>query len=79
MLVERLTEIDPDWRKTTVLLLDNCSIHQAAPVRRLMHELEVPFLFTGVASYLAIPVELMFSHVKHKLSKISEAAVREIR
>ena len=59
-----MDELDSNWRETHVLLLDNCSSHKTNLVREVLKKGRIPTLFTAPASYVACPVEEMFSLVK---------------
>ena len=55
---------DPDWRKTTVIVLDNASYHKSDETRRAMAALDVPVLLAGPYGYDASPCEKLFAHLK---------------
>lgn len=46
--------------------MDNASIHTARRVIEFINQRDIPVLFTGVASFYAIPVEMVFSHIKRR-------------
>ena len=63
-LVLKLDQEDADWRKNTVLLLDNAPYHTSESSIDLMEGLNIPLLFTGPHSYDAAPIELLFAAFK---------------
>jgi len=46
--------------------MDNATVHKAREVIQFIVREKIPILFTGVASFLAIPVEMLFSRIKRK-------------
>ncbi len=78
-LARKLDAERPDWRKNTVILLDNVSIihshshpiqfqapyHASSAAYDMMAGLKLPVLFTGTHSYDACPCELWFAHFKN--------------
>jgi hypothetical protein len=70
MLSDRLDKDDPDWRKTSVVLMDNSAIHGTQDVLQRIKDLQMPVIWSAPASYEAICIELHFAHVKKKFSKI---------
>ena len=63
-LVLKLDQEDAEWRKNTVLLLDNAPYHTSESSIDLMEGLNIPLLFTGPHSYDAAPIELLFAAFK---------------
>ena len=63
-LVKKLDEENKQWRKDTVILLDNAPYHKSAELLTLLKELQIPVLFTGPHSYAAVPIELWFAAFK---------------
>jgi transposase len=61
---------EPEWRKDTVLLLDNASIHHTDEVKKAVRDNRLPIFFTAPASFDVLPVELVFSRVKRIFSKV---------
>ena len=78
-LVRKLDKERPEWRKNTVILLDNVSAilfhkhhpfmqapyHTSATAYNKLAGLKLPILFTGTHSYDASPCELWFAHFKN--------------
>ena len=64
MLVQELDVFDKYWRDSYVLVLDNASMHKSRAAINFFAELKISHLYTGVASYNALPVETLFSIVK---------------
>ena len=52
----------PDWRKSTVFMLDNASYHKK--ILGHLKELKIQVIFTGPYSYDAAPCELLFAQLK---------------
>ena len=63
-LVKKLDEENKQWRKDTVILLDNAKYHRSKEILTLLKELHIPVLFTGPHSYAAVPIELWFAAFK---------------
>ena len=63
-LVLKLDQEDAEWRKSTVLLLDNAPYLTSESSIDLMEGLNIPLLFTGPHSYDAAPIELLFAAFK---------------
>ena len=54
----------PNWRKDTVILLDNAPYHACNSTIKLLEGLGFTVLFTGPHSYDASPTELLFARFK---------------
>jgi hypothetical protein len=52
-----------------VILTDNHKMHKTPDVMEVIKELDVPLMFTGVAAFDAVPVELVFSRIKREFKK----------
>ena len=67
-LVRKLDKERPNWRRDTIVLLDNASYHSCAATLKVFEGQQIPILFTGPHSYDAAPCELFFAafHVKFK-------------
>ena len=63
-LGDQIDKHHPDWRETHLLLLDNCPSHKTALTMKTLEQLDVPVIFSGPASFKAIPVEGMFGAIK---------------
>ena len=63
-LVLKLDREKADWRKSTVILLDNASYHQSCTTLKVLEALDVPVLYSGCYSYSTAPCELWFSAFK---------------
>ena len=63
-LVKMLDKEDKNWRKTTIVMMDNASWHVNDDALRAYSELNIPILFTGPQSYAASPIELLFAAFK---------------
>jgi transposase len=55
-----------DWRKDTVILLDNAPYHSCSTTMDFFEGMDIPILFTGPHSYDAAPCELLFAQFKAK-------------
>ena len=53
-----------------VLVFDNAAFHKTDQVTNWLSENNISYLLTGVASYLALPVEMVFAHVKKRFVQI---------
>ncbi len=65
-LARTLDKERPDWRKDTVILMDNAPYHTGGATLKLFERLRLPILFTGPHSYAAAPCELFFASFKAK-------------
>ena len=52
-LVKRLDSIEKEWRRSSVLLLDNASYHVSSSTLKVLEDHQVPVCFTGPHSYSA--------------------------
>ena len=46
-----------DWRKETLILLDNAPYHKSTQTRAAIKKLGLPVIFSGPYSYESAPVE----------------------
>ena len=65
-LVLKLDAERKNWRKDTVILLDNAPYHSCGPTMKLFEGMDIPILFTGPHSYDAAPCELLFASFKSR-------------
>jgi hypothetical protein len=63
-LASYLDKYRPYWRETHVFLLDNMSSHKTLQTRRVFEALEIPYMFSAPASFIAMPVESVFKFIK---------------
>ena len=63
-LFDSLDQENLQWRKNTIIMLDNAPYHKSNSILRLFEEKRVAVLFTGPHSYDASPVELYFAAFK---------------
>lgn len=63
-LVKKLDQERPNWRKSTVIQLDNAPYHASAAFYDMAAGLKLPIIFSGPHSYDSAPVELWFSMFK---------------
>ena len=63
-LVKLLNKKNPNWRRETILLLDNAPYHQSTTMMEFYAEQALPIMFTGPHSYAAAPVEMFFAAFK---------------
>ena len=76
-LIRRLDTIDPNWKSYCIIVMDNSSIHQGKEAKDFYKRTQIPILFTGVASFSAIPIEKYFATLKARLGKETSAWYRE--
>ena len=62
--MKKLDEQRQDWRRDTILLLDNASYHNSVRTIAVMQQLEMPVMFLAPYSYNVAPCELWFGHFK---------------
>ena len=55
-----------DWLNKYVIVLDNAPIYTGAIIKNYLYNYNLPVLFTGVASFNAIPAELVFAIMKNR-------------
>ena len=65
-MAETLDRISPGWRNDYVLQLDNCASHKTMIVRTVIANLRIPTIFSVPASFIAAPVERVFTAIKMK-------------
>lgn len=70
MLETQLTKETPEWRRDTILLLDNATIHDAPHTLKTIADLKLPVEYTGQASFNAVPIESVFMYLKKRYSAI---------
>ena len=63
-LVEHLDSLEREWRKRTVLMLDNANYHRSDNTQRVMKQLHVPVLYLGPYHFRMAPVEMLFNYIK---------------
>ena len=63
-LVKKLDAEDGNWRKKSVILLDNAPYHASKAFYDMAAGLKLPIIFSGPHSYDAAPCELWFAHFK---------------
>ncbi len=78
-LSQELDRKDSGWRSSHILLLDNCTSHKTKLVRDVLKKTGFPTLYTAPASYIACPVEELFSLVKKiNIDKIATPTLQEV-
>lgn len=65
-LVEHLNATQPDWRQSTIIMLDNAHYHLSLLMKAKLRELRVPVIYLGPYQYEVAPVELFFAFVKSR-------------
>ena len=55
---------DPDWRLSTVFVLDNASYHTSDETQRTLAALDIPTMLAGPYGYDGSPCEKLFAHLK---------------
>ena len=63
-LVQKLDKERSNWRKNTIVVLDNASYHKSNIALKMYEALRIPVMFTGPHSYDAVPAELFFAQFK---------------
>jgi DDE superfamily endonuclease len=63
-LVEHMNSVDKDWRKESIVMLDNAQYHRGAVTTEIFKNLDLPVLYLGPYHFKMAPVEMMFSHIK---------------
>ena len=66
-LSNALDKDQPDWRETSIILMDNASYNRDALTEEHIKKLKMPIIFTGKYSYDGCPVELFFAYFKQAL------------
>jgi transposase len=64
-LCEALDLDRPDWRETSVMLMDNAPYNVKDECIAHIRRLNIPMVFNAPYSFDASPVELFFSYFKH--------------
>jgi transposase len=78
-LADRLDYINAKWREGSVLLLDNVSLHHHDHVKEVIKKRRLPIMFSGVASFEALPVERVFAKVKQKFNPIYQKKMEKMK
>ena len=65
-LLQRLDSVDPQWRMTTVLLMDNAKYHKSREMLEFYHRHHLPVMFLGPYHFEMAPVERFFSFLKSR-------------
>ena len=65
-LIQELDGLDPEWRKTTTIMLDNASIHRAKATKAHLEAFGLPIMFLAPYSFKMAAVEKLFSFVKNR-------------
>ena len=55
---------DPDWRNSSVLVLDGASIHRSEETCRAMAALKIPVMIAGPYGFDGSPCEKLFAQLK---------------
>ena len=63
-LAEVLDRESADWRKNTLLLLDNAPYHRSDQTRAAIRKLGLRVIFSGPYSFESAPIETWFAHLK---------------
>lgn len=53
-----------DWRKNTVLMIDNAPYHRSSKSMEAYTNLKLPIMFLGPYQFHLAPVEKLFSYIK---------------
>jgi hypothetical protein len=63
-MVEYLDFQDAEWRKKTVIMVDNAQYHRSDQTKKLITNLNIPLMYLGPYQFRVAPVEMMFNFVK---------------
>ena len=63
-LAATLDRESEDWRKETLLLLDNALYHKSDQTRKAIKKLGIRVIFSGPYCFESAPIEVWFSHLK---------------
>lgn len=63
-LSEYLDKRSVDWRKHSVLMMDNVVFHRAPATKQLIRDLRLPVLYLGPYHFRMAPVEMAFNYIK---------------
>jgi hypothetical protein len=72
MLSQHLDKKDPNWKVTTVILIDNAPPHCTQAILEFIRDNKIPVLYSGPASFSGTPIELLFSSLKRKFAAVYE-------
>ena len=67
MLHELCNALDldrPDWRESSIILMDNATYNKSPETKDYIKKLRMPIIFTGKYSYDGSPCELFFAYFK---------------
>ena len=65
-LVIKLNKEGADWRKDTVIILDNAPYHTSTSILKIYEDLKIPIMFSGPHSYDTAATELTFAAFKSR-------------
>lgn len=63
-LCKHFDKIDPSWRDSTIVMMDNAAYHRTAERLGHFERLRIPIMFLGPYHYKMSPVELYFNYIK---------------
>jgi hypothetical protein len=55
---------NPEWRSSTVFLLDNAPYHKGFKLKEKLNELNIPLAYLGPYQFKMAPVEICFGFIK---------------
>ena len=66
-LCNALDKDRPDWRETSVCIMDNAPYNKSAETMEYIQKLKMPMIFLGKYSYSASPCEFFFAYFKREI------------
>jgi transposase len=64
--LQELDSQNPNWRESSMLLLDNASFHKSSQAKENYKAMKLPIMFLGPYSFNMAAVEKLFSFVKNR-------------
>ena len=64
-LCQQFDSEDLNWRKNTILMLDNAGYHRGVIARDIMEKLHLPVLYLGPYHFRMALVEMAFNFIKN--------------
>jgi hypothetical protein len=63
-LAAQLDLENPEWRDTTILLLDNAPYHRGNKLKDKLKEVNIPLAYLGPYQFKMAPIEICFGFIK---------------
>ena len=65
-MISQLDLQDPNWRMTTIFMIDNAPYHRSKETSEFIAKARVPIMFLGPYQFPMAPVEKFFAFIKNR-------------